>query len=76
MRNSLLASCQGNPLTASLFCGYIFEPCGVEVPEKKGGKFKCRRLVHGTAKEKKTGETKLVVLVAPSSVIRITTLSP
>lgn len=51
-------------------CGYVFEPYAIEVLEKKGGKFKCRRLVRGTAKEK-PGETKLVVLVAPSSVFYV-----
>jgi hypothetical protein len=60
MRN-LLASCEGNPLTASL-CGYIFEPYAIEVLEK-GGEFKCRWLVHGNTKQK-PGDRKLCI---PSS---------
>ena len=44
MRN-LLASCEGNPLTAAL-CGYIFEPYAIELFEV-GGTFTCRRLVYG-----------------------------
>ena len=44
MRN-LLASCEGNPLTAAL-CGYIFEPYAIELLEA-GGTFDCRRLAHG-----------------------------
>jgi hypothetical protein len=42
--NELLASCQGNPLTAAL-CGYIFESYAIEMLEK-GGTFQCRQLVH------------------------------
>jgi hypothetical protein len=41
----LLASCDGNPLTAAL-CGYIFEQYAIELLER-GGEFTCRRLVHG-----------------------------
>ena len=41
----LLASCEGNPLTAAL-CGYIFEPYAIELLER-GGTFTCRQLVHG-----------------------------
>ena len=41
----LLASCEGNPLTAAL-CGYIFEPYAIELLEK-GGNFTCRKLAHG-----------------------------
>eukprot|EP00557_Chaetoceros_sp_GSL56_P003743 CAMPEP_0176496978 /NCGR_PEP_ID=MMETSP0200_2-20121128/11477_1 /TAXON_ID=947934 /ORGANISM="Chaetoceros sp., Strain GSL56" /LENGTH=475 /DNA_ID=CAMNT_0017894957 /DNA_START=66 /DNA_END=1490 /DNA_ORIENTATION=+ len=41
----LLASCEGNPITASL-CGYIFEPYAIALLEK-GGQFKCRQLVSG-----------------------------
>jgi hypothetical protein len=47
MRN-MLASCEGNPLTATL-CGYIFEPYTIELLEK-GGVFTCRQLVHGNTK--------------------------
>jgi hypothetical protein len=42
---ALLASCEGNPLTASL-CGYIFEPYALELLAK-GGRFLCRQLMHG-----------------------------
>jgi hypothetical protein len=41
----LLASCDGNPLTAAL-CGYIFEQYAIELLER-GGEFTCRMLVHG-----------------------------
>ena len=41
----LIASCDGNPLTAAL-CGYIFEQYAIELLER-GGEFTCRRLVHG-----------------------------
>ena len=58
----LLASCEGNPLTAAL-CGYIFEPYAVEMMEN-GGEFKCRKLVHGN-KKAKPDETTLTI---PSSV--------
>jgi hypothetical protein len=44
----LLASCEGNPLSAAL-CGYIFEPHAIESLEK-GGKFTCRQLVGGNTK--------------------------
>ena len=46
----LLASCEGNPLTAAL-CGYIFEPYAFELLEK-GGTFDCHKLVHGNKKVK------------------------
>jgi hypothetical protein len=52
----LLASCEGNPLTAAL-CGYIFEPYAIELLEK-GGTFKCRELVPGN-KRIKPSETTL-----------------
>jgi hypothetical protein len=58
----LLASCEGNPLTAAL-CGYIFEPYAIELLEK-GGTFKCREVVHGN-KRIKPDETTLVI---PSSI--------
>jgi hypothetical protein len=48
----LLASSEGNPLSASL-CGYIFEAYAIEVL-KKGGSFQCRQLVHGNKKQKPT----------------------
>jgi hypothetical protein len=56
----LLASCEGNPLTASL-CGYIFEPYAIE-KLVQGGNFTCRKLVN----EKKraqfySGETTLTI---------------
>jgi hypothetical protein len=60
--SELLASCQGNPLTAAL-CGYIFEPYAIELLEK-GGTFKCRELVHGN-KKIKPSETTLAI---PSSI--------
>eukprot|EP00804_Cyclotella_cryptica_P011831 CCRYP_015337-RA/>CCRYP_015337-RA protein AED:0.32 eAED:0.78 QI:201/0/0/1/0/0/3/0/612 len=44
----LLASCEGNPLTAAL-CGYIFESYAIESLER-GGKFTCRELVGGNTK--------------------------
>jgi hypothetical protein len=47
MRN-LLASCEGNPLTAAL-CGYVFEPYAIELLEK-GGTFTCRQLVRGNTR--------------------------
>jgi hypothetical protein len=46
----LLASCEGNPLTAAL-CGYIFEQYAIELLEK-GGEFPCRQLFHGNKKIK------------------------
>lgn len=46
----LLASCQGNPLTAAL-CGYIFEPYALELLEK-GGTFTYRRLVSARGENK------------------------
>ena len=58
----LLASCEGNPLTATL-CGYIFEPYAFEMLEN-GGEFKCHKLVHGN-KKAKPDETTLTI---PSSV--------
>jgi hypothetical protein len=60
--SELLASCQGNPLIATL-CGYIFEPYAIELLEK-GGAFKCRELVHGN-KRIKPDETTLDI---PSSI--------
>ena len=48
--NELLASCQGNPLTAAL-CGYIFESYAIEMLEK-GGDFQFRQLVHGSKRIK------------------------
>jgi hypothetical protein len=48
--SQLLASCAGNPLTASL-CGYIFEPYAIDVLEK-GGTFVCRELVHSNRQAK------------------------
>jgi hypothetical protein len=57
--NDLLASCQGNPLTAAL-CGYIFEPYAIQLLEK-GGVFSCRELVHGN-KKYKPAETTLHIL--------------
>lgn len=46
---SLLASCNGNPL-ASALCGYIFEPYAIDLLEK-GGTFTCRQLVHGNTRD-------------------------
>jgi hypothetical protein len=46
----LLASCNGNPLSAAL-CGYIFEPYAIELLER-GGTFTCRQLVRGNTKIK------------------------
>ena len=54
----LLASCEGNPLTASL-CGYIFEPYVLELLEQ-GGTFSCRQLVRGNTK-KQPSDTTLVI---------------
>ena len=58
----LLASCEGNPLSAAL-CGYIFEPYAIELLER-GGTFNCRELVHGNNRNK-PDETTLVI---PSSI--------
>lgn len=44
----LLASCEGNPLTAAL-CGYIFEPYAMDLLER-GGTFTCRQLAHGNTR--------------------------
>lgn len=44
----LLASCEGNPLTAAL-CGYIFEPYALDLLER-GGTFTCRQLVYGNTR--------------------------
>jgi len=44
----LLASCEGNPLCATL-CVYIFEPYALELLER-GGTFTCRQLARGNAK--------------------------
>jgi hypothetical protein len=44
----LLASCEGNPLTAALF-GYIFELYAMDLLER-GGTFTCRQLVHGNTR--------------------------
>ncbi|KAL3815268.1 hypothetical protein ACHAXA_001880 [Cyclostephanos tholiformis] len=52
---TLLASCEGNPLTAAL-CGYIFEPYAIELLER-GGTFPCRQLVHGNNKIKPNDTT-------------------
>jgi hypothetical protein len=54
----LLASCQGNPLTAA-FCGYIFEQYATELLEK-GGKFICRLLEHGN-KRSRAVESELII---------------
>ena len=58
----LLASCEGNPLTAAL-CGYIFEPYALELLEK-GGTFNSHQLVHGK-KKAKPDETTITI---PSSI--------
>ena len=55
----LLESSEGNPLAAAL-CGYIFEPYVLELLEK-GGKFKCRQLVHGNKKKIKIEEVDLTI---------------
>ncbi len=62
----LLATCEGNPLTASL-CGLIFEPFAMEMLEK-GGTFKCRQLVSG--RTKKMPET-VDITIPPSTSARI-----
>jgi len=54
----LLASCEGNPLTAAL-CGYIFEPYALEMLEQ-GGSFKCHQLVSGKTRTK-PAETTLYI---------------
>jgi hypothetical protein len=61
MMVELLASCEGNPLTAALG-GYIFEPHAIELLEK-GGDFTCRQLVDGNKKLKPSN----VILTIPSS---------
>jgi hypothetical protein len=63
--SELLASCEGNPLTATL-CGYIFEPHTIDMLEN-GGDFRCRKLVHGN-KKAKPDETTLTI---PSSVKQV-----
>jgi hypothetical protein len=65
MRN-LLASCEGNSLTAAL-CGYIFEPFAYELLEK-GGTFTHRRLVHGNKKDKPS-ETELIISSSERQVV-------
>ncbi len=45
---SLLESCEGNPLTQAL-CGRIFEPHAIQMLES-GGEFLCRELVHGNTR--------------------------
>jgi hypothetical protein len=62
---SLLESCQGNPLIATL-CGYVFEPYAIELLEK-GGSFDCRKLVSG--RQKKPGGTKLVILPSQKIIV-------
>jgi hypothetical protein len=47
---NLLATCDGNPLTAAL-CGYIFVQYAIELLEN-GGTFPSRRLFHGNKKIK------------------------
>jgi hypothetical protein len=64
--SELLASCEGNPLTAAL-CGYIFEPYAIELLEK-GGSFKCRQLVHGN-KRNKPDETTLDIPLSNKIVV-------
>ena len=54
----LLASCEENPLIASL-CGYIFEGFVLDLL-RKGHTFKCRQLVGGK-KKLKPGEFQLVI---------------
>jgi hypothetical protein len=62
----LLASCEGNPLTATL-CGYIFESYAIESLEK-GGKFTCRELVSGNTKVQPK-KTKLEIPTSKKEVV-------
>jgi hypothetical protein len=55
----ILASCEGNPLTAALWCCYIFEPYAIELLEK-GGSFKCRELVLGNRRIRPVERTLLI----------------
>jgi hypothetical protein len=57
----LLASCEGNPLTAAL-CGYIFEPYAFELLEK-GGTSKSHQLVSGN---KKARPDETTITIPPS----------
>jgi len=54
---ALLASCEGNSLTAAL-CGYVFEPYAIELLER-GGDFTCRQLDGNTNIQ--SGESKLSI---------------
>jgi hypothetical protein len=62
----LLASCEGNPLTASL-CGYIFESFAIELLEK-GGQFTCRQLIDRKQKIK-PDETPLTIPASKKTVV-------
>ena len=62
----LLASCEGNPLTAAL-CGYIFEPHALELLEK-GGTFKSHQLVGGN-KKAKPDETTITIPPSVKTVV-------
>jgi hypothetical protein len=56
----LLASCEGNPLTATL-CGYVFEPYAIELLER-GDTFTCRQLVNRNTKIQPIYTTLIILL--------------
>eukprot|EP00804_Cyclotella_cryptica_P009190 CCRYP_003240-RB/>CCRYP_003240-RB protein AED:0.12 eAED:0.27 QI:82/0/0/1/0/0/2/0/567 len=66
----LLASCEGNPLTAALR-GYIFEQHAIELLEK-GGSFTCRKLVGGNSRTPPSVEP---LLIPPSTKIIVEKVS-
>jgi hypothetical protein len=67
----LLASCEGNPLTATL-CGYVFEPYAIELLER-GGVFTCRQLVCGNTKIQPIETT---LDITPSEKVVVDRVSP
>jgi hypothetical protein len=62
----LLASYEGNPLTATL-CGYAFEPYAIELLER-GGTFTCQQLVHRNTKIQPI-EATLIILLSKTIVV-------